>query len=73
MKWEPFLRKNDIYNLFHTILACDYSQIIILYASYDIQIYFTLICFTKYIVIFKIYMPKNTFNEIEGNRLKRKG
>ena len=48
------LFKSDIYDPFKPVLACDHSQITILYTSYVIQVFFALICFTKYNVIFKI-------------------
>ena len=40
----------------HCDLACDHSQIIILYMDYITQVYCTLNLFTKLIVIFKIWM-----------------
>ena len=46
--------KSDIYDLFQPVLACDHSQIIILYTSYITQVYFAFNLFTKCIVIFKI-------------------
>ena len=46
--------KTDVYDPFQPVLACDPSQIIILYTSYIIQVYFKLHFFIKYIVIFKI-------------------
>ena len=42
--------------LHHAVLASDHSQIIILYTSYIAQVYFTLTLFTKYIVIFKMWI-----------------
>ena len=44
---------SDIYD---QVLACDHLQIIILYTSYIMQVYFTLNLFKKYIVILKIWM-----------------
>ena len=45
------MKKCDIYNSFEPVLACDHSQIIMLYSSYVIQVYFALVFFVKYIVI----------------------
>ena len=45
--------KSNIYAVFQPVLACDLSQIIILYPSYITQVSFTLNLFTKHIVIFK--------------------
>ena len=36
-----FFLKRDIHDTFQPVLACDHSQIIILYTSYIIQVYFT--------------------------------
>ena len=47
---------SDIYDEFYPVLACDHSQIIILYTSYITQVYLRLILFKKYIVTFKIWM-----------------
>ena len=38
-----FFLKSDIYDPFQSVLACDHSQIFILYTNYVIQVYFTLI------------------------------
>ena len=46
--------KSGISDPFLQALACDHSQIFILYTNYVIQVYFTLIFVTKHIVIFKI-------------------
>ena len=48
--------KCDFYDSFSSILGCDHSQIILLYTSHNIQVYFTLNFFTKYIMVFKIRM-----------------
>ena len=37
--------KSDIYDTFEPVLACYYSQIIILHANYVMQVYLTLISF----------------------------
>ena len=47
--------KIDNYDAFYPILACDHSQIILLYTSYITQVYFKINLFTKH-VIFKNWM-----------------
>ena len=55
--WSSFFFKIDIYTSFQPVLACDHSQIIILYTSHHItQLYFSHNLFTKFIVIFKNWM-----------------
>ena len=62
---------SDICDPFWPALACDHSQIIILYTRYITQVYFTF--FRKYIVMFKIWMDNGKMVLANLEEVKRKG
>ena len=46
-KIGTIILENDIYIPFHPVLACDHSQIIILYTSYITQVCFAFYVYTE--------------------------